>query len=455
MIHSRKISLCLLSLDTAATLAVFNVVSFLRGVSGSLIVTPLAGPLALLVFAIYLIDGYRARTDMLRLDYASLHIIAVLFSMMITLLMTFVVVPGGYELQSSRVVIAASFLLLIPVMLGYRRTIYMHFVVARGGVRTLVFVGDSSSGATFVEECRKMAMGQKIVLTAVNPHPEHSGKLQLKRFAEVLEAVEPGDDSTIEAIVLRESSREIPPELAQRLVQLYSAGVPTYTLELFHQVYWRKVPIYRLNPTWLFQEGFHVAREPVFERLKRASDLALSAFGLLVSAPLIAAAGLAIWLEDRGPVFFIQSRVGKNDARFKLMKLRTMRPDSESSGELYTQPGDLRITRVGRILRATRLDELPQLWNVLKGEMSMIGPRAEWDRLVGEYERQIPCYYFRHLVKPGITGWAQVNYVYGANLEDTVRKLEYDLYYIRNFSFLLDAAIVLKTIQIMAFGKGR
>ena len=126
-----------------------------------------------------------------------------------------------------------------------------------------------------------------------------------------------------------------------------------------------------------------------------------------------------------------------------------------NSGDTYTRAGDRRITRIGQFLRATRLDEVPQLWNVLIGDMSLIGPRAEWVKLVGEYETKIPCYHFRHLVKPGITGWAQVNYNYGENLEDTLRKLEYDLYYIRYFSFVLDASIVLKTVHIMLFGKGR
>jgi lipopolysaccharide/colanic/teichoic acid biosynthesis glycosyltransferase len=132
-----------------------------------------------------------------------------------------------------------------------------------------------------------------------------------------------------------------------------------------------------------------------------------------------------------------------------------MRSSAESPTELYTKVGDVRITRVGRFLRATRIDELPQLWNVLCGHMSLIGPRAEWERLVANYEREIPCYHFRHLVKPGITGWAQVNYPYGGSTDDTLRKLEYDLYYIRHFSFLLDASIVLKTIHMMLFGKGR
>jgi lipopolysaccharide/colanic/teichoic acid biosynthesis glycosyltransferase len=183
----------------------------------------------------------------------------------------------------------------------------------------------------------------------------------------------------------------------------------------------------------------------------------LASIGLALSAPIVGLAALAIRLEDRGPVFFRQSRVGRNRALFQVIKLRTMRvaPAAQSGDARYTQPSDPRVTVVGRFLRASRIDEFPQLWNVLVGEMSLIGPRAEWDRLVQDYEEQIPCYHFRHLVRPGITGWAQVNYPYGANLDDTKHKLEYDLYYIRHFSFFLDASIVLKTIHTMIFGRGR
>ena len=138
----------------------------------------------------------------------------------------------------------------------------------------------------------------------------------------------------------------------------------------------RRSPLYRLNTAWLFQEGFQISREPVFERLKRISDIVLSALGLLLAIPFVAAALAAIWIEDRGPVLFLQNRVGKNGVIFRLIKLRTMRADA-AEGDLYTQPGDVRVTRVGRFLRASRLDELPQLWNVLTGDMSLIGPRAE------------------------------------------------------------------------------
>jgi exopolysaccharide biosynthesis polyprenyl glycosylphosphotransferase len=454
----RNPTLVLLTLDVVATIIVFNVVSYFRGVGFAehFIFDALKWPLAAIVFSIYLIDGYKMRTDMLSVDYTSQHTIALLGALTATLLFTFAFNPAGYELQSSRIVIAFSFLALIPLTLGYRRLIYSRALGSRGE-HCLVFLGDRPGCEVFRAECQKMGMVQRIVFTDVSedsaapPGPNESDRL--RSISEVLDDVQHGR-LIVDAIVLRESALELSSTISRRLVELYFGGVPTYTLELFHQVYWRKIPLYRVNQTWLFQEGFQIAREPVFERLKRASDIACSALGLLLASPFILLGALAVWIGDRGPVFFFQTRIGKNHQPFRLVKLRTMRVEP-ADGDLYTHPDDPRITRIGHFLRSSRLDELPQLWNVLRGDMSLIGPRAEWDRLVANYEREIPCYNFRHLVKPGITGWAQVNYPYGANLEDTLRKLEYDLYYIRHFSFMLDAAIILKTIHIMLFGKGR
>lgn len=456
MTPARKASLLLLGLDIAAVLIVFNAVSYLRGLPNSpLVVWPLIGPMLALAFAIYLIDGYNPRTDMISLDYTSLHAIALANAMLAMLLLTFVVIPAGYELQSSRTVLALSYLTLVPVTLSYRRVVYQRMANMRG-TRSLVFVGDAASCLAFHEECRRVGATQPVVYSVVGETPPPAAAtegLYLQPFAGVLDDIETGR-LDIEALVLRETNRELMPGLSRRLVELYFSGVPTYTLELFHQLYWRKIPLYRLNQTWLFQEGFQIAREPVFERLKRIADIFFALIGLALAAPIIALAGIAVWLGDRGPIFYSQNRVGKNHVTFRIHKLRTMRANN-GEGDLYTRRDDQRITPVGRFLRATRIDEFPQLWNVLQGDMSMIGPRAEWDRLVENYEREIPCYHFRHLVKPGITGWAQVNYPYGASIEDTLRKLEYDLYYIRHFSFVLDASIVLKTIHVMLFGKGR
>jgi exopolysaccharide biosynthesis polyprenyl glycosylphosphotransferase len=457
MTSARKLHLALAVLDVASVLLVFNLVSFLRGApfAGHFIVWPLLGPLIALVVAFSLIDGYSIRTDMLSLDYTSQHVIATASALAAIMLVTFVVMPAGYELQSSRVVIALSYLVLAPLTLSFRRVLYQR-VLARRVARSFVFLGDEASCREFREQCEVQGMVQRVIFAVVNdasrpPFPDSSGEPP-RLFGDVLDDIQQRG-LPVEAIVLRESARELPPDLSRRLVELFFKGVPTYTLELFHQVYWRKIPLYRLNQTWLFQEGFQIAREPVFERVKRATDIGFAAFGLVICAPFILLGALAVWLDDRGPAFFSQSRIGKNHVPFRLYKLRTMRVNA--GGSLYTKPDDERITRVGRFLRATRIDEFPQLWNVLRGDMSVIGPRAEWDQLVEGYEREIPCYHFRHLVKPGITGWAQVNYPYGANIEDTLRKLEYDLYYIRHFSFVLDASIVLKTIHVMLFGKGR
>ncbi|MDB6170429.1 MAG: exopolysaccharide biosynthesis polyprenyl glycosylphosphotransferase [Verrucomicrobia bacterium] len=458
MTSPRKTVVALLALDLISLLVAFNVMSILRGVGmdGHFVLLPLSAPFGLLVFAIYLIDGYGTRTNMMSLDYTSLHAIALMSAMIATLLLTYVILPAGYELQSSRGVIALSYLALIPLTLGYRRFIYRRLSNARGE-RNLVFLGDRQSCAAFRDECAKVGATQRIIFSIVNETSiapfTAPGAPEIVPFSTVLDDIQRGRVE-VEALILRESSRELEPGLAQRLVKLYFDGLPTYTLELFQQVYWRKIPIYRLNQTWLFQEGFQMAREPVFERVKRVADVFLGSIGLLLGAPLILLGGLAIWLGDRGSPFFAQTRIGKNHVPFRIYKLRTMRPSAAGENR-YTQAGDTRITTVGKFLRNTRIDELPQVWNVLRGDMSLIGPRAEWDQLVEDYERKIPCYYFRHLVKPGITGWAQVNYPYGANLDDTIRKLEYDLYYIRHFSFTLDASIVLKTIHIMLFGKGR
>jgi exopolysaccharide biosynthesis polyprenyl glycosylphosphotransferase len=440
---NRKFSLLLLCGDIASVWVIFNLVANLRRSLPNPISLALLAPLLVLVVSLHLIDGYGRRSEMLSADYTSMHLIAVFFSCLATLLLTFVFIPAGFELQASRAVILVSFILLAPITLIYRRALWLRTQQSRGE-RSLVFVGGQPDFDNFCRECERLGTRTAVV------HADSSANFE--GFNRLLPAILAAE-LQVEAIVIKESSRELPGDIPMRLVQLYVEGVPTYTLEIFHQLYWRKIPLYRINPIWLFQEGFQIAREPVFERMKRICDILFAVAGLLLSAPIIAVAAVMIKLEDRGPVFFAQTRVGLNRVPFKLLKLRTMRVN-RGTGDPYTRQGDSRVTRVGRFLRSARLDEFPQLWNVFSGQMSLIGPRAEWDRLVADYEKEIPSYHFRHLVKPGITGWAQVNYRYGAGVQDTLRKLEYDLYYIRNFSFMLDASIVLKTLHVMVRQKG-
>ena len=190
--------------------------------------------------------------------------------------------------------------------------------------------------------------------------------------------------------------------------------------------------------------------------MSRVLDVVLAGLLLLVTAPLLALAALAIRVESRGPVFYRQLRVGRDGESFELWKLRTMVPGAESIGAgIYVLDGDPRITRVGRMLRRTKIDELPQLWNVIRGDMSFVGPRPERPFFVDQLAREIPFYQQRHAVKPGVTGWAQVKYQYGSTVEDAMEKLRYDLYYIKHLSIAFDLSIVFDTVKVILFGRGK
>jgi exopolysaccharide biosynthesis polyprenyl glycosylphosphotransferase len=203
----------------------------------------------------------------------------------------------------------------------------------------------------------------------------------------------------------------------------------------------------------LFSDGFRYSKRRVLA--KRLFDIALASLFLLVLWPFMVLTGLAVILESGRPALYHQRRVGLNGASFRIYKFRSMYQDAEKSGKaIWAQKNDNRVTRVGAVIRNTRLDELPQLWNVLKGEMSFIGPRPERPEFVSELSRQIPYYDMRHKVKPGLMGWAQLKYPYGASVEDARNKLQYDLYYTKNQSFLMDMLIMIQTVEIVLLGKG-
>ena len=184
-------------------------------------------------------------------------------------------------------------------------------------------------------------------------------------------------------------------------------------------------------------------------------DIAASLIVLVVGLPLVIVAGIAVMLDSRGPVFYRQPRVGLFGEPYNILKIRSMRTDAEAAGKaVWAAENDPRITRVGHIIRKLRIDELPQLWCVLKGEMSFVGPRPERPSFVDELERQLPYYAERHMVKPGLTGWAQINYPYGASVEDARVKLEYDLYYAKNYSPFLDLLILLQTVRVVLWPEG-
>jgi sugar transferase (PEP-CTERM system associated) len=231
-------------------------------------------------------------------------------------------------------------------------------------------------------------------------------------------------------------------------------GIEVIEGNSFYEMLTGKLIVKAINPSWLiFSEGFR--KSPTRRLMKRSVDLLLSCTMLILFFPLIIVIALLIKIDSKGPIIFSQERVGQKGKIYRMHKFRSMVENAETqSGPVWAQDDDARITRVGSIIRKLRLDELPQLWNVLKGDMSFVGPRPERDHFVKDLEGLIPYYRERHTVKPGITGWAQVSYDYGASVEDAIEKLNYDLFYIKNMSFFMDLIIVLRTIKIVLFQKG-
>jgi sugar transferase (PEP-CTERM system associated) len=239
-----------------------------------------------------------------------------------------------------------------------------------------------------------------------------------------------------------------------QLLACRTFGVRVTDLSAFYERMRGEMPVEALKASWLiYGKGF---RQGLLRRtVKRAFDVAMSALLLVLALPVILVAAIAIFFESPGPVIFRQERVGRGGRTFVLLKLRSMRADAESDGKpRWASVQDDRITPVGRLIRKLRIDELPQLWNVLKGEMSLIGPRPERPGFVEELSKQIPFYAVRHTVHPGITGWAQVRCEYGASVEDAKRKLQFDLYYVKNHSLVLDLLVAVETIRVVLSGKG-
>jgi len=269
------------------------------------------------------------------------------------------------------------------------------------------------------------------------------------------------------------------PALLTTLSRMAYNSVQLIDMPTLYETVAGKIPIAHISEIWLFLHSVGT-RKMYYRKIKRLLDLGLAAMGLVLTWPLFLILAMAIKLDSAGPVFYRQKRSGQDDHPFTIYKFRTMVEDAEANGPQFSGRNDPRITRVGKILRKLRLDELPQLINILKGEMSLVGPRPERPNYILEYQEvvpqyrpgsragdppgyqvvcgykeRLPFYSFRGVVRPGVTGWAQVMHGYTATLEETAEKLQYDLYYIKNMSFFLDVAILLKTIRILLLGRGR
>jgi sugar transferase (PEP-CTERM system associated) len=239
----------------------------------------------------------------------------------------------------------------------------------------------------------------------------------------------------------------------ERLLSCKTSGIPVIEYDALIERETGRIDLRWLELSWLvYSPGFEI--KILDSLLKRTLDIVISAGMLVISLPAVALAIAAVKLEDGGPAFYRQTRVTQGGRQFWIYKLRTMRVDAELQGAQWAAKNDSRTTQVGNFLRKSRIDEIPQLWNVLCGEMSLVGPRPERPVFIEQLSRQIPMYNFRHGVKAGLTGWAQINYPYGASIEDARAKLEYDLYYMKNYSVLRDLSIILQTFRILIWRVG-
>jgi len=263
---------------------------------------------------------------------------------------------------------------------------------------------------------------------------------------------EPGK---IDAIVI--TPDHVPKKQEQQaLISHRLAGTPIFSLSDFFESFSFLVPVQEINNDWFIRaQGFTMLHSSVAVRVKRACDIAFAFLLLVLASPVMLFTAFSIKLTSRGPVFFSQTRVGIEGKSFTLYKFRTMKIGAEDGGAQWASDNDSRVFPFGRFIRKTRIDELPQCWNILRGEMSIVGPRPERPEFTSMLAKEIPYYDLRNVVKPGLTGWAQVCYPYGASTEDALRKLQYDLYYIKNYSLLLDLNILLRTVLITLRREGR
>ncbi len=337
------------------------------------------------------------------------------------------------------------------ILILYR---FLYYSIIHKGVfsENIVIIGTGKLASDIILEIeQRYNATQHIVAFVGAEEPKHNpyDRPVVKKIDDLKAIIKP---ENIDCIVVAPDDRRGHTPV-QELLNYKLAGIDIKGGADFYERMTGRILVERIDPSFLiFSDGSSLSK---FQRMvKRTLDLALAAILSVLSLPIMCITAIIIALESPGPIFYKQERLGYNAVPFTLIKFRSMRQDAEKDGAAWAQKNDTRTTRFGRFIRKVRIDELPQLWNVLRGNMSMVGPRPERKVFVDELVKDVPFYNVRHSVKPGVTGWAQVCYPYGASKEDALRKLEFDLYYIKNISIALDVLVVFYTVKTVLFGKG-
>ena len=351
-----------------------------------------------------------------------------------------------------------AFLLFASILTLGWRMLFIRIYKTTGQRRRVLVVGAGKAGQTIAELYRTLDTRSFNIVGFVDDDGQKAGKVfhgipVLGTTSHLLNLLDVYRVSDLVVAI----NGEIRGAAFQTILDAQERGVDVTRMPLLYEEMTSRVPVHHLESDWIirsFVDGLHVSG--IYELAKRLLDIVGALFGLLIFVILIPFLAFAIWVDSGSPIFYSQDRLGKGGIRFKIYKFRSMHKDADTEGSPFTtMENDPRVTRVGNFLRRSRLDELPQFWSVLRGEMSLVGPRAERPGLVNEYQKQIPFYRARLLVKPGLTGWAQINYGYVSSVTETVVKLEYDLYYIKHRTLAMDFSIILRTIGTVLRRTGR
>jgi exopolysaccharide biosynthesis polyprenyl glycosylphosphotransferase len=407
-----------------------------------------------LVWLLLMVDSYELHTaSNWRKTLRGIAVAPIVGLLVYSLLFTINTDPNSLP----RIAIGAFLVLASALTLGWR-AIYIRLYTSSGLMRRMLVIGAGKAGRTLVEAYRKLNPPPFLIIGFIDDDPakrskSYNGFAVLGDSEHLFDLIE---DYRISDIVVAITG-EIKGETFQTILDIQERGIEVTRMPIMYEELTQRVPIEHLETDWVIRSFVDQVRvHGLYELLKRSMDILGGIVGTLIFLMLLPFIAIAIILETGFPVFYSQPRLGKGAQPFNILKFRTMKQNAEADGlPKVAEENDPRVTRVGNFLRKTRLDELPQFWTVLRGEMSLVGPRAERPELVAEYQRQIPYYRARLLVKPGLTGWAQINYGYVATVKETFVKLEYDLYYIKHRTLNLDFSIVLRTIGTVLRRTGR
>lgn len=407
-----------------------------------------------LVWLLLMVDSYEIHTaSNWRKTLRAIAVAPIVGLLVYSLLFTINIDPNSLP----RIAIGAFLVIASFMTLGWR-AIYIRLYTSSGLMRRVLVIGAGKAGLTLVEAYRKLNPPPFLLIGFIDDDPakrkkSYNGFAVLGESEHLFDLIE---DYRISDVVVAING-EIKGETFQTVLDVQERGIEVTRMPILYEELTQRVPIEHLETDWVIRSFVDQVRvHGLYELLKRSMDIIGGILGMLAFLIALPFISIAIILESGSPIFYSQPRLGKGAQPFNILKFRTMKQNAEADGlPKIAEENDPRVTRVGNFLRKTRLDELPQFWTVLRGEMSLVGPRAERPELVAEYQKQIPYYRARLLVKPGLTGWAQINYGYVATVKETFIKLEYDLYYIKHRTLGLDFSIVLRTIGTVLRRTGR